>query len=70
MKNEVQILEKRFRDLDHLCNQQVNQLWKTYQEKEGRKNTNVRQGIMGKIIGIKWVLKRIKELERKDDKTF
>jgi len=69
-KKQNRILEKRFKDLDHLCNQQVNALWKNYEEKEGRKQTYVRQGIMGKILGIKWVLERVKELERRDDKIF
>lgn len=62
----LKILEKRFRDLDHLCLQQINELWKKYQQKEGKKNPL----IMGKIVGIKWVLALIKELERRDDKIF
>lgn len=66
IKKVTRIFEKKFSDLDKACTRQINFL---YTKHDNAKTYGVRNGIMGKIIGIEWVQNKLKELERRDEKV-
>ncbi len=59
--------QKKFSDLDKACTRQVNFLWTKHDDE---KIYSVKNGIMGKIIGIQWVQNKLKELDRRDEKII
>jgi len=71
---EAKRLERRFHkkmlQLERLCNIQIQGLWKKHDELKGAKENHVRSGILGKIVGIEWVLERLKELEHKEEREL
>lgn len=74
MSFEAKRLEKRYKKkmsyLDRLSTIQIQGLWKEHESLKGVEKNQVKAVIMGKIIGIKWVLERIKELDHKEEREL
>ncbi len=74
MSFEAKRLEKRYKKkmsyLDRLCTIQIQGLWKKHDSLKGAKENQVRTGILGKIVGIEWVLERLKELDHKEEREL
>lgn len=59
--------ERRYIHLEQLCAKQIKYLWKKHTEVSGKGSAVLRAGLIGKIVGIEWVLEQLKQLERKDE---
>lgn len=62
--------EKKVRKLKKLANQQIQFLWKKHDETKGKENDNFRSGLLGKIVGIEWVLDTLKDMELAEEKDY
>ena len=62
--------EKRWNDVQRLSHKEITRLWDKHDKLKGAKNNHVKQGLLGKIIGIEWVLKLFDELEHKAERDL
>ncbi len=74
MSTEVKRVEKKFEkrwsDVKKLSHIEITSLWERHDKLSGLKNTQVKQGIIGKVIGIEWVLKLLDQLEHKAERDL
>ena len=74
MSYDAKRLEKRYKKkmsyLDRLCTIQIQGLWKKHDSLRGSKESREKTRLMGKIVGIEWVLDRLKELDHKEEREL
>lgn len=72
--NEVRKVEKKFAkrwiEVQRIAHKEVTILWDRHDKLKGTGDTQTQQGIIGKIIGIEWVLTLLQELEHKDERDL
>ncbi len=59
--------KRRFTELDSLCSKQIQTLWKKH---DSLKGTKEKAKIMGKIVGIEWVMTTLKSVELKQEREI
>ena len=57
------IAELKLRKIKRLSDDQIKYLWKVHGEKKGAKNNHLRAGLLGKIVGIEWVLNTLNSMD-------
>lgn len=62
--------KRRLTELDSLCSRQIVLLWKKHDSLKDTKSNNIKKGIMGKIVGIEWVLNTLSNLEHKEEREM
>ena len=62
--------KRRLTELDSLCTKQIQNLWKKHDGLKGASQNHVRAGLIGKIVGIEWVLDTLKSLEHKQEREL
>jgi len=72
--NEVRKVEKKFTkrwvEVQRISHKEVTTLWERHDKLKGTGHTHIKQGIIGKIIGIEWVLTLLQELQHKDERDL
>jgi len=59
--------KRRLTELDSLCGKQIQGLWKKHDSLKGAKE---KAKIMGKIVGIEWVLTTLKSIEFRQEREL
>jgi len=62
--------KRRLTELDSLCSKQITMLWKKHDGLKGGKPNDKKSAILGKIIGIEWVLNTLSNLQHKEDREM
>jgi len=62
--------KRRLTELDSLCSRQISILWKKHDSLKGAKSNHIKKGILGKIVGIEWVLNTLSNLQHKEDREM
>ncbi len=62
--------KRRLTELDSLCSRQIVILWKKHDSLKGAKSTHIKKGIIGKIVGIEWVLNTLSNLQHKEEREM
>ena len=71
MSSESKKVERKYKrrltELDSMCSKQIQSLWKKHDKttKEAHK-----AGILGKIVGIEWVLETLKVIQFKQEREL
>ncbi len=59
--------KRRLTELDSQCSKQVQSLWKKH---DSASIATLRAGLIGKIVGIEWVLETLKSIEHKQEREL
>jgi hypothetical protein len=59
--------KRRLTELDSLCTRQIQSLWKKH---DSSKIATLRAGLIGKIVGIEWVISTLKSIELKQEREI
>ena len=76
MSSEVRRIEKKFEkrwsDLKKASYKEIATLWDKHDKLSlsGATNTHTKQGILGKIVGIEWVLKMQDQIQHKEERDL
>ncbi len=74
MSSEVRRIEKRFEkrwsDLKKVSYKEIATLWDKHDKLSGATNTHNKKGILGKIVGIEWVLKMQDQIQHKEERDL
>jgi len=62
--------KRRLTELDSLCSRQIVLLWEKHDSLKGAKSTHIKNGIIGKIVGIEWVMKTLNNLQHKEEREM
>ena len=62
--------KRRLTELDSLCSKQIVLLWKKHDSLKGTKSNLLKKGILGKIVGIEWVMNTLSNLQHKEDREM
>ena len=62
--------KRRLTELDSICSKQISLLWKKHDGLRGSKEGHEKTRLMGKIVGIEWVLNTLSNLEHKEEREM
>jgi len=62
--------KRRLTELDSLCSRQILILWKKHDGLKGGKSNDKKSAILGKIVGIEWVMNTLKGLQHKEERDL
>lgn len=74
MSSEAKKVERKYKrrltEMDSMCSRQIQSLWKKHDSLKGASNNHIKAGILGKIVGIEWVLETLKTIQFKQEREL